>query len=325
MKTEVKEEAKVVESKNDSDAESKPICGIVMPISATDGCTAEHWGDVLNILRDITKSAGFEPNLVSDADDVGIIQKRIVQNIYSNDIVICDVSAKNPNVMFELGLRLAFDKATIIIKDDFTDYSFDTSIIEHLGYPRDLRFNLINDFREKLRNKLIATHKKSKEDSNYSTFLKSFGEFKLAQLQTKVVSSEDFILESLAELRYEIRRLRQTRLTPQNRKFYDDEHLSDIEGREKASENGLYCVEKSVLRFAESNHLFQISELIKEMGSLIEFVRNDSHIVDEHPSIIIDKNTITAIMVRNTFNSSLARLRKKADLKQSNNLTNLKD
>jgi hypothetical protein len=35
--------------------------------------------------------------------------------------------------MFELGMRLAFDKPTVIIKDDKTDYMFDTGIIEHVG------------------------------------------------------------------------------------------------------------------------------------------------------------------------------------------------
>jgi hypothetical protein len=34
---------------------------------------------------------------------------------------LCDVSGKNANVMFELGLRLAFDNPTIIIKDDKTE------------------------------------------------------------------------------------------------------------------------------------------------------------------------------------------------------------
>ena len=58
-----------------------------------------------------------------------MIHKTIVQNLYLNPIVVCDVSGKNANVMFELGLRLAFDKPTIIIKDDKTDYSFDTSVV----------------------------------------------------------------------------------------------------------------------------------------------------------------------------------------------------
>lgn len=80
--------------------------------------------------------------------------------MYENPIVVCDVSGKNPNVMFELGIRLAFDKPTIIIKDDKTSYSFDTSPIEHLEYPRDLRYNRIEDFKSKLTDK-IKRHMRS--------------------------------------------------------------------------------------------------------------------------------------------------------------------
>lgn len=132
-------------------AESKEpkICGIVMPISSIDGCAETHWSEVLEIINEAIEDAGFDGNLVSNADDVGIIHKRIIQNLYDNPIVVCDVSCKNPNVMFELGLRLAFDKPTIIIKDDKTAYSFDTSAIEHLEYPRDLRFSQIVEFKKK--------------------------------------------------------------------------------------------------------------------------------------------------------------------------------
>ncbi len=161
-----------------------------------------HWADVKAILTDVIESADFRANLVSDADDVGIIQKRIIQNLYENPIVICDVSAKNPNVMFELGLRLAFDKPTIIVKDDLTDYSFDTGIIEHLDYPRDLRFNKIVAFKEKLKTKITATHKKATEDpSSYTTFLKHFGTFTVAKLDSKEVSRDDYVLQELKDLR----------------------------------------------------------------------------------------------------------------------------
>lgn len=182
-------------------------CGIVMPISAIDGCSAEHWVDVRKILSDSIEDAGFRPNLVSLADDVGIIQKRIIQNLYENPVVVCDVSGKNSNVMFELGMRLAFDKPTIIIKDDATNYSFDTAPIEHLNYPRDLRFNKIVEFKKELSAKIQATHKAATDDQNYTTFLKNFGEFKVAKLDTKEVPSEEFILEELKNLSSAVSRL----------------------------------------------------------------------------------------------------------------------
>ncbi len=199
-------------TKNKENKLQKPKCGIVMPISAIDGCSAEHWTEVLSILRDAINVAEFEPNLVSDADDSGIIQKRIIQNLYSNEIVVCDVSGKNPNVMFELGMRLAFDKPTIIIKDDKTDYSFDTSIIEHLTYPRDLRFSKIIKFKEDLAKKLKNTFEKSEQDINYSTFLKNFGEYKVAQLTKEEVSSEKYILKALEDLRDDISYIKRTQL-----------------------------------------------------------------------------------------------------------------
>src|SRR4051812_34484589 len=184
-------------------AEAKPpaVCGIVMPISAVDTCTEAHWSEVREILADAIEAAGFTPQLVSDADDVGIIQKRIIQNLYENPIVICDVSAKNPNVMFELGLRLAFDKPTVIVKDDKTTYSFDTSPIEHLEYPRDLRFTKIVEFKDSLVEKIKGTHDRATKDKSYTTFLKHFGTFKVAQLDTEVVSQDRLVLEELKYIR----------------------------------------------------------------------------------------------------------------------------
>jgi hypothetical protein len=185
----------------------KMICGVVMPISSIDGCNESHWADVLEIISEAIDDAGFEANLVSNADDVGIIHKRIIQNLYDNPIVVCDVSGKNPNVMFELGMRLAFDKPTIIIKDDSTSYSFDTSAIEHLEYPRDLRFSKIIDFKEKLSQKICATYEKSVSDPNYTTFLKHFGEFTVAKIDKKEVSGQEYILDELKNLRFAMRRL----------------------------------------------------------------------------------------------------------------------
>ena len=179
----------------------KNKCGIIMPISAIDNCSEQHWIDVKNILIDTIHSAGFEANLVSNADDVGIIQKRIIQNIYDNPIIVCDVSGKNPNVMFELGMRLAFDKPVIIIKDNITSYSFDTSPIEHLTYPRDLRFNKIVEFKKELKEKIIGTYQKSQSDPSYTTFLKNFGRFTVAKLATTEVSQNEFLMEEIQELK----------------------------------------------------------------------------------------------------------------------------
>lgn len=188
-------------------------CGVVMPISSIDGCSAEHWIEVKAIIFETVRSISspvFTVKLVSDDETSGVIQKRIVQNIYSSDIVICDVSAKNPNVMFELGMRLAFDKATIIVKDDKTDYSFDTGIIEHIPYPRDLRFNKIVNFKNALAEKLLATYKSAKSDLEHSTFLKNFGTFQIAKISESILPADKMALTMIQELQEQISALRYT-------------------------------------------------------------------------------------------------------------------
>lgn len=192
---------------------TSPKCGLIVPISSIDGCSEAHWLEVREIIQDAAERAGFQPQLVSAADDVGVIQKRIIQNVYDNEIVVCDVSGKNPNVMFELGLRLAFDKPTVIVKDDKTSYSFDTAPIEHIGYPRDLRFALITKFKDDLSAKIKATYDASKK-SGYTTFLKHFGQFTVAKLETATVSRDDFILQELTELRRQISRMEESRVRP---------------------------------------------------------------------------------------------------------------
>lgn len=187
-----------------------PTCGIIMPLSAIDGCTAAHWGDVQSIIKESVASINdpvFTARMVSDADEVGVIQKRIVQNIFLSDVVVCDVSCRNPNVMFELGMRLAFDRPAVIIKDDKTPYSFDTGVIEHLTYPRDLRYNSMLIFRKQLADKVLSTYQKSKSDSEHSTFLKNFGTFKIASLHTEEVKSDQILLTVLEQVQSQISRL----------------------------------------------------------------------------------------------------------------------
>jgi len=198
-----------LDNQNTVEQESKDLtCGVVMPISTIDGCSESHWKEVKDIIFDASKMVGFVPNLVSDADDVGSIHKRIIQNLYDSDIVVCDVSGKNPNVMFELGIRLAFDKPTILIKDDKTSYSFDTSTIEHLEYPRDLRYNTIKGFKKNLSDKIKATYEASKGEG-YTTFLKHFGKFKVSKLDEEEVSANAFIMKKLEGMESKINKMSQ--------------------------------------------------------------------------------------------------------------------
>lgn len=187
--------------------DNREVCGIVMPISERDGCSARHWGEVLEILTAAANAAGYEGNLVSNSEHIGVIHQTIVDNLFDNPVVVCDVSTENPNVMFELGLRLAFDKPTIVVVDDKTRIQFDTSPIEHLKYPRDLRFSNIVEFKEKLAEKIRATVDAYKTPE-HKTFLKAFKRFTPAKLESSELPKSDLILQELAVMKQEMGNLR---------------------------------------------------------------------------------------------------------------------
>lgn len=195
-------------SKDNSETpEVLPFCGIIMPIAAMAGYDGSHWDRVRTVLNEAIHDAGFSPRLVSESEDIGVIHARIVQNLYDDPIVVCDVSGKNANVMFELGMRLAFDKPTIVIKDDVTDYSFDTSPIEHINYRADLRFDDVRDFKKRVTAAIKASTTKREADPTYSPFLGHFGKFKVAGLDTTTVGSDQFIIEQLVDLQVEVAQL----------------------------------------------------------------------------------------------------------------------
>ncbi|MEQ9375984.1 MAG: hypothetical protein RIG68_12445 [Imperialibacter sp.] len=184
-------------------------CGLIMPISPTSGYDNNHWEDVKRILLEVTDSLELEAALVSDDKPSGLIHERIVHNLYLNDIVICDVSSANPNVMFELGMRLAFDMPTIIIKDDLSKYNFDIAPVQHLKYPTSLHYHEIENFKKDLAASITATLLAAKV-KDYSPFLKAFSRTIPKKLEQIEVEEGRYILEKLESLASSIDSLKRT-------------------------------------------------------------------------------------------------------------------
>lgn len=209
-------------------------CGIIMPIASMPGYSSEHWQDVKNIIKESTHlidDYNFVTEIVSNSDgEIDVIHKRIIQNVYNSDIVVCDISGKNPNVLFELGMRLTFDKPTVIIKDDATDYIFDTGVIEHVTYPKDLRFNKIVEFKKVLSEKIKKTFEKSQSDATFSPFLGNFGTYSIPKIEQKEVSTVDeLILDELRNMRTELNRIKRDRLPVGNPNNKSNKPILDID------------------------------------------------------------------------------------------------
>lgn len=177
---------------------TKKVFGLIMPISAIEDCDENHWRKIREIVEEAVDEYGAKIRMVSEKEDSGIIQKSIVQAIYDDELIICDVSCKNPNVLFELGMRLAFDKPVVIIYDGIGKYPFDITNIKYVSYPRGLDYCEIKKFKESLKKMIEKT---LKETDN--TFLKTFGTFTTYKAKEETVElkeSEKMVLDKLEEI-----------------------------------------------------------------------------------------------------------------------------
>ena len=187
-------------SKQADDQEEAPpkYCGIVRPIADFDPYPIGHWQEVHDVIAEAIVEAGYIPRLVSESEASGVIQGDIVTNLYNDDIVVCDVSGRNPNVMFELGMRVAFEKPVVIVKDDRTPFSFDIAPIKHLPYPFTLRISGMRSFRSDLVDKIRGTIAATSV-AGYRGYLQQFGNIKATEIEDQTVTVSQ-MAEELREM-----------------------------------------------------------------------------------------------------------------------------
>ncbi len=182
-------------------------CGIVMPIAGFGEYDAQHWLEVRGILERAISKAEYHPAPVWERSETDIIQGRIVRNLYEYEVVVCDISGLNPNVMFELGLRLAFKKPVVITVDDETKIPFDTNVIEHLIYNRGLHFQKTESFIDRLSERITNVVQMSKNGS-YVAYIDALGAFSTFEPNPQKVEFDQFVLDKLEQISANVSRLR---------------------------------------------------------------------------------------------------------------------
>lgn len=179
-------------------------CGLIMPISATENFPSEHWIEVQTLLHRAISDEGFFPHNVWDDTGTDRISERVIGNIFRFPIVVAVVSDLNPNVMFELGLRLASKKPTVVVQNEGGRRAFDISDFHALPYPSDLNMLKMEKFLSVLRSTIRAKYDAAQSD-NYIPFLGSVIVDVLSPTQRELPMSE-LILSRLDDLDRKIAR-----------------------------------------------------------------------------------------------------------------------
>ena len=116
-------------------------CFVIMPIAEPDGYDKGHFRKVYeDILKVACEKAGFNPVRADEVKQTNLIHLDILQKLIDSPIAICDLSNRNPNVLFELGLRQAFDKPTVLVQEVGTPKIFDISPLRYTEYRKELKY-----------------------------------------------------------------------------------------------------------------------------------------------------------------------------------------
>lgn len=166
-----------------------------MPISTADHSVEFYNGDVEHFLHVLDclfvpaiQSAGLEPILpiVAGSD---VIHAKIIKNLSSADLVLCDMAQLNPNVFFEFGIRTALNKPVALVADEITEnIPFDTGLINYHRYNSSLNGWLIQDEIKKLSEHLNKT---LDDDPHRNSLWKYFGMTESGFLNTEAITPDD--------------------------------------------------------------------------------------------------------------------------------------
>ncbi|MBR7629645.1 hypothetical protein KAT72_11560 [Aeromonas popoffii] len=171
--------------------DGKPSCFVIMPISAQPGYDSEHFTLVYDdIIKPAIELAGMKSIRADETTNTNLIQLDILRKVIESDIAICDMSAKNPNVFYELGVRQAFDKPTVLMIDEATSAPFDVSSLRYVTYSKGMRHRDVINAVNRLTETLKDTYSKREDKSEINSLIRLMELTSPAQLGHTDLSDE---------------------------------------------------------------------------------------------------------------------------------------
>ncbi len=176
-------------------------CFVMMPFSDQPGYQPDHFKRVFDyLIKPACENAGYKAKRVDENAKTGIIMIEILDMIVECDLAICDMSSRNPNVFYELGLRQAFDKKCVLIKDNKTEYPFDVNMLRTVEYDSSLRIDLIQNKVDELAMAIKETADNSKADGNSLVQLLSIKQPAKILEQTNMDNGMAIVLNAIQSL-----------------------------------------------------------------------------------------------------------------------------
>ncbi len=251
-----------------------PECFVIMPIADADGYDKGHFKKVYEDLYKVAcEKAGFQAIRADDVKQTNLIHLDILQKLVSSPMAICDLSNRNPNVLFELGLRQAFDKPTVLVQEMGTPKIFDISPLRYYEYRKELKYREVLEDQEAISDAIAATKEANDNGEGVNSIISLLSLSSPASL--KDVTENDsakmlqVVMSEMNELRADFKKLSKSNF--------------DFTGGGGSYEITLPEQQTLSMELAKINTIYS---LIKQMTSLPGKIEDVKRLYDEYQQII---------------------------------------
>jgi hypothetical protein len=191
---------------NKKTEDGKKTCFIIMPASSADSYEPGHFKRVYEyIIRPACKNAGFEPVREEDINTTNHIVIDVLKKVIEADMAVCDVSSQNPNVLYQLGVRQAFNLPVTLIKDNKTARIFDIQGWREVQYDANMRIDKIEEAIPELTHALRSAYKDGGKTINSITQLLGIEPAKVTK--TEVSRDTELLLEAIENVNRRLNRI----------------------------------------------------------------------------------------------------------------------
>lgn len=181
-------------------ASGQKTCFVIMPISDVAPYEPGHFRRVYNhIIKPACQRAGIEPIRADDVERTNHIIIDVLRKILEADVVLCDLSSRNANVMYELGIRQAFSRPVVLIKDSVTERVFDIQGLRDIEYDVSLRVDLIDSTIAQIASSLHNTSDGDPDEVNSIVQLLGVHPAKVSD-RTEISRETSLVLDAVKDL-----------------------------------------------------------------------------------------------------------------------------
>lgn len=255
-------------------------CFIIMPIADHPDYKQGHFKRVYeDIFAPACRAAGYKPVRADDTKQANLIQLDILQKLLESPMAICDLSTRNPNVLFELGLRQAFDKPTILVQEEGTPKIFDINIFRYVEYRNGLDYRDVLADQRAIEEVLKETKKAVEEGKSVNSIIKLLSITNPASLQdTSNFGDKEYFQVLMSELQGIKSSIAKDRAIDVTSKYYNEQR-NDIKNNKKLSL-------KVTIYFADETTLGEVLTILDFTKEIIN-IRNAETGSDEENGVFI--------------------------------------